>query len=77
MLERMWRKRNILPLLVRLQAVTTTLEINLEIPQKIGIVIIEDPAILLLNIYPKYAAPYHSDTCFTMFIEVYPVIVMN
>jgi hypothetical protein len=34
MLVRMWRKRNILPLLVGLQAGTTTLEIILEVPQK-------------------------------------------
>jgi hypothetical protein len=36
MLVRMWRKRNIPPLLVRLQAGTTTLEISLVVPQKIG-----------------------------------------
>jgi hypothetical protein len=36
MLERMWRKRNTTPLMVGLQTVTTTLEINLEVPQKIG-----------------------------------------
>jgi hypothetical protein len=36
MLVRMWRKRNTSPLLVGLQTGTTTLEINLEIPQKIG-----------------------------------------
>jgi hypothetical protein len=35
-LARMWRKRNILPLLVGLQAGTTTLEISLEVSQKIG-----------------------------------------
>jgi hypothetical protein len=35
MLARMWRKRNTPPLLVGLQAGTTTLEINLEVPQKI------------------------------------------
>jgi hypothetical protein len=35
MLERMWRKRNTPPLLVGLQTGTTTLEINLEVPQKI------------------------------------------
>ena len=34
MLERMWKKRNIPPLLVGLQSGTTTLEINLEVPQK-------------------------------------------
>jgi hypothetical protein len=32
----MWRKTNTLPLLVDLQTGTTTLEINLPIPQKIG-----------------------------------------
>jgi hypothetical protein len=35
MLLRMWRKRNTPPLLVRLQACTTTLEISLSVPQKI------------------------------------------
>jgi hypothetical protein len=33
---RMWRKRYTLPLLVGLQAGTTTVEINLAVPQKIG-----------------------------------------
>jgi hypothetical protein len=36
MLASMWRKRNTLPLLVGLQAGTTTLEISLAVPQKIG-----------------------------------------
>ena len=36
MLARMWRKRNTPPLLVGLQACTTTLEISLAVPQKIG-----------------------------------------
>ena len=36
MLERMWRKRNTPPLLVGLQAGTTTLKISLAVPQKIG-----------------------------------------
>ena len=36
MLVRMWRKRNTPPLLVGLQACTTTLEISLAVPQKIG-----------------------------------------
>jgi hypothetical protein len=35
MLVRMWKKRNT-PLLVALQAVTTTLEINLAVLQKTG-----------------------------------------
>jgi hypothetical protein len=36
MLVRMWGKRNTPPLLVGLQACTTTLEIILAVPQKIG-----------------------------------------
>jgi hypothetical protein len=36
MLLRIWRKRDALPLLVGLQTVTTTLEVGLEVPQKIG-----------------------------------------
>jgi hypothetical protein len=36
MLERMWRKKNTPSLLVGLQACTTTLEISLVVPQKIG-----------------------------------------
>jgi hypothetical protein len=36
MLVRMWKKRNMPPLLVGLQAGKTTLEINLVVPEKIG-----------------------------------------
>jgi hypothetical protein len=36
MWERIWRKRNIPQLLVGLQTGATILEINLEVPQKIG-----------------------------------------
>ena len=36
MLTRMWRKRDTPPLLVGLQAGTTTLEISLAVPQEIG-----------------------------------------
>jgi hypothetical protein len=37
MLVSMWKERNTAPLLVGLQAGKTTLEINLMVPQKIGI----------------------------------------
>jgi hypothetical protein len=36
MLAKMWRKRNTPPLLVGLKTHTTMMEINLEVPQKIG-----------------------------------------
>jgi hypothetical protein len=45
-LARMWRKRNTPPLLVGLQACTTTLEITLGVPQKIG-------HSFIFNIYTK------------------------
>jgi hypothetical protein len=47
MLARMWRKRNTPLLLVGLQACTTTMEISLVVPEKIGKVLPEDPAIPL------------------------------
>ena len=68
MLERMWRKRNTPLLLVGLKAGKTTLEINLEVPQKMEIDLPEDPAIPLLGMYPKDAPPCHRNTCSTMFI---------
>jgi hypothetical protein len=68
MLARMWRKRNTPPLLVGLQAGTTTLEITLAAPQKIVIVLPEDPSIPLLGIYPEYVPTCNKDTCSTVFI---------
>ena len=65
---RMWRKRNTPPLLVGLHAGTTTLEISLVFPQKIGHILPEDPAISLLGIYPEDVPTCNRDTCFTMFI---------
>jgi hypothetical protein len=55
MLVRMWRKRNTPPLLVGLQACTTTWEISLVVPQKIkmDIVLLEDPVITLLGIHTE------------------------
>jgi hypothetical protein len=47
MLARMWKKRNTHPLLVGLQAGTTTLEISFAVPEKFGTVLPEEPAIPL------------------------------
>jgi hypothetical protein len=69
MLEKMWRKRNTPPLLVGFQIGTTTLEINLEVPQKFG-----NKSISLLGIYTKDAPPCHRDPCSTMFIVTLFVI---
>ena len=66
MLARMWRKRNTPPLLVGLQADTTTLGISFQFLRKLDIVLPEDPAIPF--IYPKDTPTYNKDTCSTMFI---------
>jgi hypothetical protein len=66
MLLRMWRKRNTPPLLMGLQAGTTTLEISLVVLRKLDIVLPEDPAISLLAIYSKDAPTYNKNTCSTM-----------
>ena len=71
MLAWMWRKRNTLPLLVGLQAFTTTLEVSLVVPQKIGQ---KDPAIPLLGIYPEDVPTGKKDTCSTMFIAALFII---
>ena len=70
----MWRKKNTPPLLVGFQACTTTLEISLAVPQKIGHVLPEDPAIPLLGIYPEDVPTGKKDTCSTMFIAALFII---
>ena len=70
MLAWMWSKRNSPPLWVGLQAFTTTLEISLAVPEKIvlDIVLLEDPTIPLLGIYPEDVPTGKKDTCLTMLI---------
>jgi hypothetical protein len=75
MLARMWRKRNTPPLLVGLQAGTTTLEISLTVPQKIDIVLTTgESSYNTLGIYPKDAPTYNKDTCSSMFIAALFII---
>ena len=76
MLERMWRKRNTPPLLEGLQTGTTTLEINLEVSQKIGNRSTSRPSYAAPG-YPKDAPPYNKDTCATMFIAALFVLAKN
>jgi len=71
MLARMWRKRNTPPLLVGLQAGTTTVEISLAVLRKLG------PTIPLLRIYPKDAPAYNKDTCSTMFTAALVIIIVS
>jgi hypothetical protein len=75
MLARLWIKRNSPPLLVGLQAGTTTLEISLAVPQKIGHST-EDPEIPLLGIYPEVPT-CNKDTCSSMFITALFIIAIS
>ena len=53
MLERVWRKGNLLTLLVGMQTGTATMENSVEIPLKTRIELPYNPEIPLLGIYPK------------------------
>ena len=65
----MWNKGNTHPLLVGIQTCAITLEISMVVSQKkMKINLPQDPALLLLNIYPKDAKSYYKDICSTMFI---------
>ena len=66
MLVRMWRKRNTPPFLVGLQTYTTTLEINLEVSQKIGNRSTWRPSYTTLENIPKRCPPWHKGTCSTI-----------
>jgi hypothetical protein len=74
MLERMWRKRNTPPLLVGLQACTTTLEVSLEVPQRIGHIPTRRSS---LGIYPEDVLTGNKNTCSTMFIAVLFIIARS
>ena len=67
MLERVWRKRNPIPLLVGLSVGATTVENSMEIPQKLKIELPFDPAIPLLGIYSEKTMT-RKDTCTPVFI---------
>jgi hypothetical protein len=60
----MWRKRNISSLLVGLQVG----KLVWQFLRKLDIVLLEDPAIPLLGIYPEDSPTYNKDTCCTIFI---------
>jgi hypothetical protein len=45
--------------------------------RKLEIVLSEDPAIPLLDIYPKNVPPYHKDLCSSMFIVALFIIARS
>jgi hypothetical protein len=74
MLARMWRKRNTPPLLMSLQAGTTTLKSVCLFLRKLDIVLPEDPAIPLLGMYSEDVPTCNKDTCSTMLIAALFII---
>jgi hypothetical protein len=76
MLVRMWGKRNTPPLLVGLQAGPLWKSVWWFI-RKLYIVLLEDPAIPLLGIYPEDAPTCNKDTCSTMFIAALSIIARS
>jgi hypothetical protein len=77
MLARMWRKRNTPPLLVGLQASTTTLESVWRFLRKLDIILPENSAIPLLGIYPEELPTGNKDTCSIMFIAALFIIARS
>jgi hypothetical protein len=78
MLARMWRKRNTPPLLVGLQACTTTLEVSLVVPQKIGHSATGRYSNnTSLGIYPEDVPTGNKDTCSIMFIAALFIIARS
>ena len=69
--------RNTPPLLVGLQAGTTTLKLVRWFLRKLNIVLPEDPAIPLLGIYPEDAPTCNKDSCSTMFIAALFIIARS
>ena len=55
----------------------TTLEISLAVPQKTGMMLLEDPTIPLLGIYPEDSPACNKDTCSTMFIAALFIIARS
>jgi hypothetical protein len=69
--SRCWQgcgERNTPSFLVELQCCAATLEVSLAVFRKLDIVLLEDPAIPLLGIYPENVPHGSKDKCSTMFI---------
>ena len=73
----MWRKKNTPPFLVGLQNGTTTLEINLEVPQKTGNISTWRPIYTTLGYIPKRCPTMSQDMCSTLFIAALFVIARS
>jgi hypothetical protein len=72
----MWRKRSTPPLVVELQAGTTTLEISMSVPQKIGHSITSGSRNTSPG-HPEDVPTGKKDTCSTMFIAALFIIARS
>ena len=77
MLARMWRKRNTPPLLLGLQACTTTLEVSLAVPQKNEHSITRRSSNTSPGHIPKDVSTGNKNTCSTMFIAALFIIARS
>jgi hypothetical protein len=76
MLARMWRKRNTPPLLVGV-LVQPLWKSVWRFLRRLDIILPEDPAILLLGIYPEEISTGNKNTCSTMFIAALFIIAKS
>jgi hypothetical protein len=77
MLVRIWRRGTLLHCWWERKLVQPLWKLTWYFLRKLGIVLPQDPAILLLVIFPKDALLYHRDTCSTIFIAALFVIARN
>ena len=76
MLAKMWSNRNSYILLVGTQNHTTTLEDSWLFLTKLNILLPNDPAIMLLGIYPKELKTYiYTKTCTAIFVAALFIII--
>ena len=66
-----WRKRNTPPVLVGLQADTTTLDISLAVPHNIRHSTTWGHSLPLLGMYPEDVSTGNKDTCSTVLQQTY------
>ena len=64
-------------MLVGLQACTTTLEVSLGFLRNLDIILLEDPAIPLLGIYPEKVPTGNKNTYSTVFIAAIFIIARS
>jgi hypothetical protein len=77
MLVRIWRKRNTPPLLVGLQACTITLDVSLEVPQKVGHNATGRSSNTSPGHIPEEVPNGNKNTCSTMFIAALFIIARS